>query len=117
MPPPNEEYVPERLPPAAQQAIAGTVIEAAESVARRCHETVRPDQAREFTAEKRIAERRAGYFAVNRLIRPLEQAALRRWAQESGLLMSGQEFKRRWEEQGRKGETEHAIYFDASNSR
>ena len=46
---PNEKYIPERLPPAAQQAIEGTVIETAEGFARRCHEAVRPDQAREYS--------------------------------------------------------------------
>ena len=114
---PNEKYIPERLPPAAQQAIEGTVIETAEGVARRCHEAVRTDQAREYTAEKRIADRRAGYFAVNRLVRPCEAMALVEWAQATGLMLDGQEFTRRWEEQGRKGETEHAIYFDSSTER
>lgn len=32
-------------------------------------------------------------------------------------MLTGHGFKRRWEEQGRKGETEHAIYFDAASSR
>ena len=117
MAPRNEKYIPERLPPAAQQAIEGTIIAAAESVARRCHEAIRPDQAGEYAGQKRIADRRAGYFAVNRIVRPLEETALREWAQASDLMPDGLNFNRRWEEQGQKGETEHAIYFDESTSR
>ena len=85
----NEKYIPERLPPPAQQAIKGTSVAAAERVARRCHEAIRPDQAREFAAEKRTADRRAGYFAVNRVVRPLEETALREWAEANGLMLDG----------------------------
>ena len=117
MAPLNEKYIPERLPPPAQQAIEGTSIAAAEGIARRCHEAIRPDQAREFAAEKRTADRRAGYFAVNRIVRPLEETALREWAEANGSMLDGGDFTRRWEEQGRKGETEHAIYFDEPAAR
>jgi hypothetical protein len=117
MAPAHETYLPERLPSGAQQTIEGTVIEAAEGVARRCHEAVRPDQAREFAAEPRTADRRAGYFAVNRIVRPLEERALRAWAQANGLMRDFDEFARKWEEQGRRGETEHEIYFDPGTQR
>jgi hypothetical protein len=33
------------------------------------------------------------------------------------LRFDGRDFTRRWEEQGRKGETEHAIYFDEPGAR
>jgi hypothetical protein len=51
------------------------------------------------------------------VVGPLEEAALREWAQANGLMLDGRDFTRRWEEQGRKGETEHAIYFDESVGR
>jgi hypothetical protein len=117
MTPRYEKYRPERLPSGTQRAIEGTIIAAAESVARSCHEAVRPDQAREFTAEKRIADRRAGYFKVNRIVRPLEERALREWAAANDLMLDGNGFKQKWEAQGRKGETEHAIYYDPSTGR
>jgi len=104
MAPRNENYIPERLPLPAQQTIEGTSIAAAEGVARRCHEAIQPDQAREFAREKRTADRRAGYFAVNRIVRPREETALREWAQANGLMLDGREFTRRWEQQGQKGE-------------
>jgi Serine/Threonine/Tyrosine Kinase found in polyvalent proteins len=110
---PHESYLPERLPQAAQQAIEGSIIEAAEGIARRCHEAVRPDQAREFAAESRTADRRAGYFAVNRIVRPLEQEALHAWAQVNHLLLDTAKFTQKWQEQGCKGETEHEVYYDA----
>ena len=109
MAPRNEKYIPERLPPSAQQAIEGTSIAAAEGVARRCHEAIRPDQAREFTAQSRTADPRAGYFAVNRIVRPLEEEALRAWACTTRLLLDAADFNRKWQEQGCKGESEHEI--------
>jgi hypothetical protein len=74
---PNEKYLPERLPPEAQRAIEGTLVAAAESLTRRCHEAVRPDQAREFAAQTRTADRRASYFSVNRIVRPWEEGTIR----------------------------------------
>jgi hypothetical protein len=113
----HERYLPERLPPAAEQALEGTVIAAAEGIARRCHEAVRPDQAREFAAESRTADRRAGYFAVNRIVRPLEEEAIRAWACTVHLLFDAADFTRKWQEQGCKGESEHEIYYDPSLER
>src|SRR5665213_946388 len=117
MAPHNGKYIPERLPAPAEQAIGGTCVAAAEGIARRCHEAIRPDQAREYAAEKRTADRRAGYFAVNRVVRPLEETTLREWARKNGLMLDGRDFTCRWNEQGRKGETEHAIYFDQTTGR
>jgi hypothetical protein len=114
---PHERYLPERLPQGAQQTIAGTVIEATESIARRCHEAVRPDQAREFSTERRTADRRAGYFAVNRIVRPREEEALRAWARANHLLLDAAEFTRTWKLHGCRGESEHEIYFDPSQQR
>lgn len=113
----HERYLPERLPQAAQQACEGTVIATAEGIARGCHEAIRPDQAREFAAEIRPADRRAGYFAVNRIVRPLEDEALRAWASTRHLLLETLDFDRKWREQGCKGESEHEIYFDPSLER
>jgi Serine/Threonine/Tyrosine Kinase found in polyvalent proteins len=113
----HERYLPERLPPAARHAIEGTIIAAAEGIARRCHEAVQPDQAREFAAQTRTADRRAGYFAVNRIVRPLEEDALRAWAPTTHLLLNAADFTRKWQEQGCKGESEHEIYYDQSLER
>jgi hypothetical protein len=35
----------------------------------------------------------------------------------NALMLDAIDFKQRWEEQGRKGETEHAIYYDAGAAR
>jgi hypothetical protein len=46
-----------------------------------------------------------------------QEASLRNWAQASGLILDAESFDRCWEEQGRAGETEHDIYYDAASGR
>jgi hypothetical protein len=113
----NGFYVPERLPPETPRQAEEALSQAAESIAQRCHESIRTNQTREFTSAQRSADRRAGYFAVNRIIRPLEESALRVWAKQNNLLLDTNEFTRRWHEQGEKGETEHQIYYDPAQQR
>ena len=73
----TKRYLPERIPPAATRASEGTLVQAAETVARRCHEAVRPDQAREYTNASTVRERNEGRNKVNNLVRPKEEQALR----------------------------------------
>jgi hypothetical protein len=113
----NGIYNAEQIPRGAREAIAGTLVQAAEGLARRIHEAISEGQAREFAGEKIHGKRRAGRFEINRRVRPLEEAALREWAGRSSLLWDAEEFTRQWQSQGEKGETEHQIYFDAELQR
>jgi hypothetical protein len=60
-----ERYLPEQIPPATTRASQSTLVQAAETVARRCHESVRPDQAREYTNAATVRERNEGRNKVN----------------------------------------------------
>lgn len=113
----TKRYLPERIPPAATRASEGTLVQAAETVARRCHEAVRPDQAREYTNASTVRERNEGRNKVNNLVRPKEEQALRRWAEENGLMLDSEGFDRQWREQGERGEAEHRLYFDQTVQR
>lgn len=87
-----EQYLPERIPPAATRASENTLVQAAEAVARRCHEAVRPDQAREYTNAATVRERNEGRNKVNNLVRPQEEKALRGWAETNGLMLESEGF-------------------------
>ena len=78
----RQRYLPERIPPAAARASQGTLVQTAETIARGCHEAVRPDQAREFTNAPTVRERNEGRNKINNLVRPQEEQALRRWAEK-----------------------------------
>lgn len=110
-------YVPERLPPGADRAIEGSFIATGENICRRCHEAVLAHQAPEYANLSKIAQRRAGRFKVNRIVRPAEEFALREWVKRSGLWLDNSKFTHRWELQGYLGETEHEIYFDETSQR
>jgi hypothetical protein len=112
-----KRYLPERIPPAAARASENTLVQAAETVARRCHEAVRPDQAREYTNAATVRERNEGRNKVNNLVRPQEEQALRRWAEQNGLMLDSEGFDRQWRQQGGRGESEHRLYFDQTAQR
>jgi hypothetical protein len=113
----RKQYLPERIPPAAIQAGQQSLVQAAEAVARRCHEAVRPDQAGEYTHATTIRERNEGRNKVNNLVRPQEEQALRHWAEENRLILDSEAFDRRWQDQGERGEAEHRLYFDQTTQR
>jgi len=113
----RKRYLPERIPPEAARASQGLLVRAAEAIACRCHEAIRPDQAGEYTNAQAVRERNEGRNKVNNLVRPLEEEALRRWVEENGLMQDSQEFDRRWKEQGEKGEAEHRLYFEQTTQR
>ena len=113
----RQRYLPERIPPAAARASQGTLVQTAETIARRCHEAVRPDQAREYTNAPTVRERNEGRNKINNLVRPQEEQALRGWAEENGLILDSEEFNRHWREQGERGEAEHRLYFEQTTQR
>jgi hypothetical protein len=113
----RQRYLPERIPPAAARASRGTLVQTAETIARRCHEAVRPNQAREYTNAPTVRERNEGRNKINNLVRPHEERALRRWAEENKLILDSEEFDRQWQQQGARGEAEHRLYFEQTAQR
>jgi len=113
----QKRYLPERIPPAAARAGRDVLVQAAEAIARRSHEAVRPDQAGEYTNAATVRERNAGRNKINNLVRPEEERALRAWAEQAGLMLDSAGFDRHWREQGEKGEAEHRLYFDQAAQR
>src|SRR5579862_8568506 len=90
----RQRYLPERVPPAAARAGHQALVQTAEAVARRSHEAVRPDQAREYTIAPTIRERNEGRNRINNLVRPHEEQSLRKWAQQNNLMLDSAEFDR-----------------------
>ncbi len=103
----DKERVLQRVRERAQRAYArgcGGPLEAAATICRRC---LGADGAPSATEPPhRIKE-----------LQNRQETALRNWAQASGLILDSESFQRRWEEQGRPGETENEIYYDASSGR
>lgn len=68
-------YAPDRVPSGAEKA-GGRTLQTVAGIARGGHLTTETAAAREFAREETEARRKAGYFAINRTIKPLEEAAL-----------------------------------------
>jgi hypothetical protein len=79
-------------------------LEAAAAICRRC---LGPDGAPSATEPPRKIKK----------LQNRQEAALRNWAQASGLILDSESFERHWEEQGRAGETENDIYYDSTGGR
>lgn len=87
------QYQPERLPRAAERAFGEGNLRAAADVARRVHCASAATGATD-------PETRAQRAELNRQLRYLEEFDLRDWAGQTGLLLSAEEFNRKWHAAG-----------------
>ena len=113
-------YTPDRLPfktKRAYQGRGGKKLEIATRVAYRSHESIRPDTIPEYTQEKDYRKRVEGRNLMAKIVKPVEEKWLKYWAEKVGLMLDNEEFDRKWIEQGRRGETENAIYYDEPSNR
>ncbi len=99
--------LPERISQDAFRGRDGRNLEAALEVAGRSLRSVRPPErgsreSRETFRRKVHAAERKDYLA---------------WAAANGLFIDEARFNRRWEADGRRGESEHQVYFDSSTQR
>ena len=113
---PAGAYAPDRVPSGAEKA-GGRTLQTVAGIARGGHLTTETAAAREFAREETEARRKAGYFAINRTIKPLEEAALRAWAKRQGMLCDGGQFERQWQKGGRQQGAEHDVFFDSTTQR
>ncbi len=114
------EYAPDGLPPEAEptdEEPCGARLRAATVLCRRCHLAVSPSQAREHTQLTDGGKRKEGRFAVGRIVRPLEEQALAKWAAEEGCLLDGALLENKWVKQNKMGGAEHEIYFEPAAQR
>jgi hypothetical protein len=113
----SERYVPDTVGFAVEKAGHGSLINVAAEVSLGGILSVGAAQAWEFANASTDAERKAGYFAANKIIKPLEEAALRAWAEPERLMLDNAEFQGQWMEGGHREGTEHQVYFDPSTQR
>ena len=127
-------YEPDRVPQTTREANQGSDLEAAESIARGSQRAISDAQ----TAEPKATRARPGNriftspeealakedrHKINQAARPLEEAALRDWAEKNGKIIDSDEFARKWEDGGEEGKdgfkagAEHAVYFDPTAQR
>lgn len=114
-----QPYVPDRIPQAAKytdEGPSGDTLRQAINVCLRSHATTKTPPS-EFATIPTRAQRQAARHAVSRFFRPLEQAALRQWATDKGLMLSNRNFTAAWKAGGSAGETENQIYFDEETQR
>lgn len=109
-------YTPDQVPGGAEKA-GGKTLQTVAGIARRSHLTAETAAAREFALEASEARRKAGYFAVNRTVKHLEEAALRDWAKHKGMLCDGMQFEQKWKLGGEQQGAEHDVYFDPETQR
>jgi hypothetical protein len=113
-------YTPDRIPSGAEQGYTGRggkKLKAATTVAYRSHESIRDDSIPEFTTEKEYKKKVIGRNLMAKRVKPVEEKWLTRWAEQVGLIMDNDEFDRKWDEQGKKGEAENNVYFDEESQR
>ena len=109
----------DRIPREAQSVYGepgNEILKAATSIAERGHGSVRQNQ-KEFSEIPDPVERRKARLAISRVIKPIEAKLLHEWAIKSGVLLDNKEFDRRWEEDGKRGETENELYYDEKQHR
>jgi hypothetical protein len=112
-------YTFDRIPRKAQSVYGrpgNEILKAATAVAERGHVAVREHQ-KEFSEISDPVERRKARLAISKHIKPIEADLLLKWAKKTGVLLDNDEFDRRWEQDGRKGETENELYYDEASHR
>ncbi len=110
----GELYVPEQLSERAYEGYAGAGREAAaESVARGSLRAVR--QVREIS--KSTWPEGEYRQVANQVLRPAETQDLKTWAEREGLMLDNDQFNSSWQAGGKKGGTEHDVYFNESDKR
>jgi hypothetical protein len=113
-------YTPDRIPFASERAYSGRggkKLKVATDVAYRSHESIRSDSIPEFATEKEYKKKVAARNVMAKRVKPVEEKWLSHWAEKVGLMMDNNEFDRRWNEQGQKGEAENNVYFDEESQR
>ena len=109
-------YAPDRVPSEAEKA-GGRTFQAAAGIARGSHLTTETAKSPEFASEETEARRKAGYFAINRAVKPLEETALLAWAKRKRMLRDGGQFEQRWRDGGEQQGAEHDVFFDSATQR
>jgi hypothetical protein len=110
-------YVPDTVNREVERANEGTHVQKAAQICLRGILSAGAAQAWEFTNAATDADRKTGYFAANKILKPVEEAALREWVREEGLMLDDAQFERRWEDGGSREGTEHQVYFDTATQR
>ncbi len=113
----NGIYVPDRVPGAAESQSSGSAVAEAARIARGSHLSTETASTPEFAREVTFAKQKAGYFATNRIVRPLEKAGLRVWAESKGLMLDDSKFEKEWKKDGQQQGAEHDVYFNPEQQR
>ena len=86
------EYAVDRLPPEVEREGEEDALRPATEVSARSHATIRPDQGREYAQIADRSQRQGPINALNRILRPLEEQNLRRWAEANGWMLDSDQF-------------------------
>jgi len=99
----NERYVPQRVPPAAEQKNDQESLRAALDVIAGVHRT---SKAAQGAAPRTRPEK----IAIDKALRVGEGKLLRRWASEGNMLLPDEPFTDAWRAQDCEGGAEHQVY-------
>lgn len=112
----DEKYAADRRPYRPEQAYAvlgeGTTIKEAAGICERSHGAISSAQTRECAGIPSQAQRKAARNALSKVVFPVEEEALLRWAKECSLLLSLKAFYKNWVVGGKASGAEHDLYFD-----
>lgn len=99
----GERYIPQRVPPAAEQKNDQESLRAALDVIAGVH---RASKAAQGPAPKNRSEK----IELDRALRVGEEKVLRKWATTAGKLLPDEPFTDAWQAQGGEGGAEHQVY-------
>jgi hypothetical protein len=110
-------FIPERIPQAAERGAREGNVEEAAAVARSGQDAIDPSQNYEWANQLSEGARRRRRNEVNNAVKPLEEKALRKWAQANGRMLDDDAFEKNWKEGGKVGGEEHNVYYDPDSDR
>lgn len=114
----HNKYRFDRVPRAAQSLYdreGNSLLKAATSIAERSHDAIRDDQEEWTEIQPDRPNRRIARNLFSKKVRPQEEKDLITWAKTNNFLLSNDEFNKNWIRDGKKGESEHEVYYDEDN--
>lgn len=117
-------YETDRIPQEAEprdEGSGGPLLRQATDICRRSISASGAHKIPEFAHFPDRKSRQIGRHQAGKLIRPIEQEALYKWAKAESLILDNATFTRLWRDGGKQGETENQCYFqpgdDPANGR
>lgn len=113
------QYVTERVPESVRTESDQPDLQAAEAVARRSREAVQAGN-QPLAEHAGIQDRQDQWDQqqhIEKQLKPVEEKSLKNWEKANDKWVDDKDFTAKWIAGGKKGETEHQVYYDKESNR